>query len=1101
MGGSLSVDDIIDIAGLNRVKLENTLKNCRIIRAADRHFPGRSTDSAFAFSHKTLPELTRSLLSRREILQAIGAILEAGMRHAQNAWSDETPTFFLWSSYPVFLASLDDLNPLIICVTDTARHKQLMRYPGGYSQIREELDISEVALSKRTPQLELYLRISIAKTATRLASKHISLIIPEVYSRMGDHQSALSLIAAMPYSSEKEDLTLKIVLSQIKSDDIALATDTVSMISSAGKRAIGLAALAEAQLIHGQYNAETLRDAFKSAVSVKGSLDASLALRQVIAVYSMRGEVPATVLDAALDAACTSGSGGIQELLELAKAYSGARIPSTKPLQRAYEIALSIEGPLTRFDALCDLAMAYAHAAQNIPPILEALTSSVSLLVPSRELLKKILGLAEALAADGLNVQQLLDCGRAIAQSNVDAKLRLYFELDIIEAESVCYGRTTVDPSVVNRFAQKSEDPALIMHTLAVLARVDFDIHPLLPALPELITREMTSEVRCALWVQLIKLAGPRHYLSKQALGQLDLLMRFGVSSASLVEMARVQYECDEDPEMSLRMAENQVLRSYSLNTIENLLAIGSICAELGIDSRPPMLKAWQEAKRWGFSKDKLLLVARAFAAAKMDAEAVLHDAAEIARDNAESLARIASCQLDLALDPTETLQRALKVARPQAIHNDDLTLYRLVCVEAEVSRISEATNIAGRISDLELQIPALKAILSASNQRHEDSQVLVEQLRIGTGLRSLTQRATLMSSVASTLADNQMDSAWALSEAQFAAYTSPFDARSECLTALAAAQLHCGKDPTRALADARRLVADPRSSNRALRLIEISRVELLAGLDPVATLDEAYKTAISDSGSAAVQLLTILCTAMVAAGMSSTAQFSKAKSRILELGGSTGHAKCLTKIYSEYVRRRLTEQSPFRGEQNCVQACQEATDAIVAVEDKLERISLLLELSVAVRESSKDAKMLLKQARTVASELEDGDSRFNALMLIAEQEIAAGMDPDWTLTRAGNEVAAHASLMKIAQLRARTGRLEEAMQDARAVPDKSLCVKVWSEVANVASSAQASIAREALTLALAEGSWVPVLEPLCKWEPSALEIIESSLLSTEAGE
>lgn len=150
-------------------------------------------EDVYLFAHETLRELAESQFGGA--LNGFRAELhEWADNYRQQGWPSGTPAYLL-RGYSRMLADIGDLDRLVGCATDRARHRRLAASSGG-----DQLTASEVAaarallLGEEGPDLGVALRLSLAAQELSLRTSALPVRLPALWARLGERERADEMV-------------------------------------------------------------------------------------------------------------------------------------------------------------------------------------------------------------------------------------------------------------------------------------------------------------------------------------------------------------------------------------------------------------------------------------------------------------------------------------------------------------------------------------------------------------------------------------------------------------------------------------------------------------------------------------------------------------------------------------------------------------------------------------------------------------------------------------------------------------------------------------------------------------------------------------------
>ncbi|RKT87240.1 hypothetical protein SAMN05421805_102347 [Saccharopolyspora antimicrobica] len=209
-GGGLSTADLVDLLGAAPWQVQDCLHT-----ASGRSFSpstGSRSDQVqevHALAHKELQTLARSMLG--PVLADYRNRLHAwALTHAARGWPLDSPDWLL-QGYFLMLVDSSELDLVVDCATDPARHRVLRSRTGGDADaLREIRTAQELLLAQEKPDLVALARLAVHRVHLQREISRIPPMLPAGWARLGQLNRALAMLDAITDWIDRIDATLAV---------------------------------------------------------------------------------------------------------------------------------------------------------------------------------------------------------------------------------------------------------------------------------------------------------------------------------------------------------------------------------------------------------------------------------------------------------------------------------------------------------------------------------------------------------------------------------------------------------------------------------------------------------------------------------------------------------------------------------------------------------------------------------------------------------------------------------------------------------------------------------------------------------------------------
>ncbi|GGU53246.1 trypsin-like peptidase domain-containing protein [Lentzea flava] len=216
-GGGLTQSDLEELTGQPPFELE-ALFGGMLGRSVGARSSRDHGERVYLFTHDTLREQAeRKYGNGIAIYHA--QLHEWADRHRARGWTEDTPVYLL-RGYPRLLAALGDVERLVACATDRARHDRMLALTGGDALALSEIDSASRLLARAPrPDLLMLLRVALARVDLGDRNVHIPPELPGVWASLGEIDRAVALASSIADDQQRAEALTRIISVLVESDD------------------------------------------------------------------------------------------------------------------------------------------------------------------------------------------------------------------------------------------------------------------------------------------------------------------------------------------------------------------------------------------------------------------------------------------------------------------------------------------------------------------------------------------------------------------------------------------------------------------------------------------------------------------------------------------------------------------------------------------------------------------------------------------------------------------------------------------------------------------------------------------------------------------
>jgi tetratricopeptide (TPR) repeat protein len=197
--GGLSGPDLAELTGLPDWQIEehlHTVSGRTFERLPSRWQPGTAPD-VYLLGHEELRPLAATYLGASRLAACLQRLHAWADGYRERLWPAGTPEYLLRGYYRLLLVA-GDLDRVVACATDQARHDRMLDLTGGDSSALSEIMAGQQAIVKQPePDLLALVRLAIHRDNLAQRNTNVPLGLPAVWARLGRFDRAEALAGAI----------------------------------------------------------------------------------------------------------------------------------------------------------------------------------------------------------------------------------------------------------------------------------------------------------------------------------------------------------------------------------------------------------------------------------------------------------------------------------------------------------------------------------------------------------------------------------------------------------------------------------------------------------------------------------------------------------------------------------------------------------------------------------------------------------------------------------------------------------------------------------------------------------------------------------------
>ncbi|MFJ3581579.1 hypothetical protein ACIPPS_04960 [Streptomyces sp. NPDC090127] len=190
-GGGLTADDLAELTGEVPYRVKDLL----------RTGPGRTfalVGQSYILAHEELAVHAREMLGERELHRRRGTLHTWAEEWRAKGWPEGTPEYLL-RGYVSMLRTAGDLDRMLTCALDEARHDRMMEETGGDVLAFEEIRMTEEACVRAgVPDLVDVVRLVIRREELEGRNGNVQGTLPWAWASLGQDRRAEALAHSIP---------------------------------------------------------------------------------------------------------------------------------------------------------------------------------------------------------------------------------------------------------------------------------------------------------------------------------------------------------------------------------------------------------------------------------------------------------------------------------------------------------------------------------------------------------------------------------------------------------------------------------------------------------------------------------------------------------------------------------------------------------------------------------------------------------------------------------------------------------------------------------------------------------------------------------------
>ncbi|MCE6994390.1 hypothetical protein LZG04_06145 [Saccharothrix sp. S26] len=231
-GGGLTAADLAELTGWSTWDVDDHLRTVtgRSFRRRDAHYePGRSPD-VYLLGHEELHLKAIDMLGASRMRDYRDRLHGWADTYRDRRWPTDTPEYLL-RGYFAMLTSTKDLDRMLGCCIDPARHDRMLEVSGGDAAALAEIAATQqFMLSDETPNLTAMARLAVHRDHLTGRNKWLPRDLPALWAGIGHVDRAESLATSVTTSNERDRALRAAVEAVIRLGDLDRAVDLTSSI-------------------------------------------------------------------------------------------------------------------------------------------------------------------------------------------------------------------------------------------------------------------------------------------------------------------------------------------------------------------------------------------------------------------------------------------------------------------------------------------------------------------------------------------------------------------------------------------------------------------------------------------------------------------------------------------------------------------------------------------------------------------------------------------------------------------------------------------------------------------------------------------------------
>lgn len=244
-GGGLTARDLAELTGLRARSVERYLAT-----VAGRSFarrPGQwQPAEIYLLGHEEIAATAAEILGPDRLAGYRQQLHTWADRYRDRGWPGDTPEYLLLG-YVGILTATNDIDRLVTCATDSARHLCMLDLSGGDATALGEIAaVQDLLLVEDQPDLVAMARLSVHRAHLTERNANIPLALPAVWTLLGRHDRAEALARSMTGFGDKPLILMAVAAAEtgatVRAQSLIDAMDAAAQASAMGAAAEAAAA-------------------------------------------------------------------------------------------------------------------------------------------------------------------------------------------------------------------------------------------------------------------------------------------------------------------------------------------------------------------------------------------------------------------------------------------------------------------------------------------------------------------------------------------------------------------------------------------------------------------------------------------------------------------------------------------------------------------------------------------------------------------------------------------------------------------------------------------------------------------------------------------
>ncbi|MFJ1758681.1 hypothetical protein ACIOD2_00085 [Amycolatopsis sp. NPDC088138] len=196
--GGVSSADLAELTGEERWVIDDHLHTVAGRTFRTRTGRWRGSTETYILGHEELQSSARTFLGRTALDQYVERLHAWADGYRESGWPPDTPEYLL-SGYFRLLVSSGDIDRVIGCITDSARHDRMLALSGSDSAALEEIrEVQDLVLGQEPLDVAAMARLAVHREHLVDRNTWIPVQAPAVWEYLGFFDRADALAGSMP---------------------------------------------------------------------------------------------------------------------------------------------------------------------------------------------------------------------------------------------------------------------------------------------------------------------------------------------------------------------------------------------------------------------------------------------------------------------------------------------------------------------------------------------------------------------------------------------------------------------------------------------------------------------------------------------------------------------------------------------------------------------------------------------------------------------------------------------------------------------------------------------------------------------------------------